>query len=795
MDASMKQCNGKRAIARRRAWARRMALAATVPAAAAAALAWTGAQARQAGPAANSVEIRRTSYGIPHILAHDDHALGYGIGYAYAQDNGCLLAEEIVTVTGQRSRYFGADGAAGDGMRNLESDFFFRWLNDPRSIAALWARQPPAIQALLRGYAAGYEHWRQEAPDAAGAGACRQQPWARAVDTNDVLALLRRLQIHAGLGQFSRAMVAAQPPGEAKPTGQASLADPPALPDWQAFSQRYGSNAVAIGKDLSANGKSLLLGNPHFPWQGPLRFYQMHLTIPGQLDVMGAALPGLPVINIGYNKGLAWTHTVDSARHFTLYRLRLDPADPLRYLVDGRAEALKPVRVAVQVTGSDGGLHTVTHTFYESRYGPVLTVPGKLPWDASAAYALRDANLDNWRTLKQWYEINRATSVAALQASLRRTLGIPWVNTVAADSAGQAWLGTLSVVPGVDDAKLQACAVGPVTAPMVVLDGARAACAWEGNGGGQEGVMGPARLPELARGDFVQNANDSAWMSNPGAPLTGYPALVSRQDVALSPRARYALQWLGKRGDQAIAPADLRGMLMSNRVYLADLAGAGLTQFCANQAPGLSGDDAALLATACQALGAWDHSANRDSTLGYAYFAAAMQALRGVPQAWARPFDAGHPLTTPTGLNAADPAVAARLRTALIETARQLKQAGLGPDARWGDVQVATRGKQRIPIPGGAGDLGVYNATQSRVLADGRREVTYGSSYIQLVSFGADGPRAQTLLTYSESTDPASPYTADQTLLYSDGGWVDVPFTESQIRADARYRSIVLRAK
>jgi acyl-homoserine-lactone acylase len=37
---------------------------------------------------------------------------------------------------------------------------------------------------------------------------------------------------------------------------------------------------------------SRLLANPHFPWVGGMRFYEMHLTIPGQLDVMGAALPG-----------------------------------------------------------------------------------------------------------------------------------------------------------------------------------------------------------------------------------------------------------------------------------------------------------------------------------------------------------------------------------------------------------------------------------------------------------------------------------------------------------------------
>ncbi|MCE6985180.1 hypothetical protein EI534_49075, partial [Pseudomonas frederiksbergensis] len=76
-----------------------------------------------------------------------------------------------------------------------------------------------------------------------------------------------------------------------------------------------------------------------------MRFYQMQLTLPGTLDVMGAALPGLPLINIGFNRHLAWTHTVDTSKHFTLYRLELDPKDPTRYLLDGKSLALTHQRL------------------------------------------------------------------------------------------------------------------------------------------------------------------------------------------------------------------------------------------------------------------------------------------------------------------------------------------------------------------------------------------------------------------------------------------------------------------
>lgn len=59
-------------------------------------------------------EIRRTGFGVPHIVAANERGLGYGIGYAYAQDNLCLLANEVVTVNGERSRYFGPDKATLD---------------------------------------------------------------------------------------------------------------------------------------------------------------------------------------------------------------------------------------------------------------------------------------------------------------------------------------------------------------------------------------------------------------------------------------------------------------------------------------------------------------------------------------------------------------------------------------------------------------------------------------------------------------------------------------------------------
>ncbi len=91
-----------------------------------------------------------------------------------------------------------------------------------------------------------------------------------------------------------------------------------------------GSNAVAIGSAGTRDHRGLLLGNPHFPWIGPERFYQAQLTIPGKINVTGASLYGVPLILIGHNASVAWSHTVSTAFRFTPFQLTLVQGPPDR---------------------------------------------------------------------------------------------------------------------------------------------------------------------------------------------------------------------------------------------------------------------------------------------------------------------------------------------------------------------------------------------------------------------------------------------------------------------------------
>lgn len=100
-------------------------------------------QADMPRPTGLAADIRWTAYGVPHIRAKDERGLGYGIGYAYARDNACLLAEEIVTARGERARYFGSEGKSSAELDNLPSDIFYAWLNQPEALQASGRRRRP----------------------------------------------------------------------------------------------------------------------------------------------------------------------------------------------------------------------------------------------------------------------------------------------------------------------------------------------------------------------------------------------------------------------------------------------------------------------------------------------------------------------------------------------------------------------------------------------------------------------------------------------------------------------------
>lgn len=745
-----------------------------------------GAQA-----AGYKAEIVRTQYGIPHVTAADYGGAGYGQAYAFLEDNLCLIADKIVTVNGERSKYFGPDATnvvSFAETRNLDSDFFFKANLDRAALRKAFAATSPDYQALVRGYVAGYNRFLKDHPADKRPVACREA-WVRPIAVDDMLLLNEERMIQASGGAWLKQAVAAAPPA-ASPVAQAG----PGLPlEPETFG--LGSNGWAFGRSVTANRSGVLLGNPHFPWETTNRFYELHLTVPGKLDVMGVTIAGAPGMSIGFNHDVAWTHTVSTDRHFTIFELALDPKDPTAYLVDGKATPMARRQVSVEVKGE---AQPRSRTFYSSVYGPIVVMPQVgVTWSAKTAYALKDANRNNIRSGDAWLEIARARSVGEIRASIVKTLGIPWVNTIAADRNGDILYADVTATPNVPDAKLKACApasgLGPLaaTARIYVLDGSKSACDWDvAPGTAAPGLLPGETMPAQIRTDYVANSNDSYWLANGQAPMAAQPAIVGPTGVMQNLRTRLGLMEIAARLDgsdglagRTVDPAAVKEMLYANRNLAAELVLDDLARLCGGTTSvTLAGGKSVDVAQACAVLARWDRRMNLDS-VGAHVFVEFWRNAEKIPDLWATGFDPADPIHTPRGLKT-DPETGAKVMQALAQAVDLLATANIPLDAPWGQVQVAVRGDLRIPVHGGEGSDGVLNAQQSKLVPGVGFVPYHGSSYIQVVTFDAKGPVADGILTYDQSTDPASPHYADQTLLHARKQWVRLPFHRADIEAD-----------
>ena len=748
-----------------------------------------------------TVSITLTTHGIPHILASDYRGLGYGQGYAMAANDLCGLAATFTTYSGERALRFGEDKSdlnyllGRRPINNAASDFTTRLMISPEEIELGRSGLSPQIRALVEGYAQGFNSYLQthtERPQA-----CRDPDAVRPITADDVLRRVSGAAMLLGSGLVLQQIYDATPPRNPVASLTTEKDEEPAL---------AGSNGYAFGKDMTDTGSGLLLGNPHFFWDGPNRFVEAHLTIPGEYDVMGVTLQGIPLVTLGFNRNLAWTHTVSTDLRGTIYRLQLDPSDPTHYMVDGHSTAMTQKRITIQVRTPAGAVETRTHDFWMTVFGPVLTNPA-MPWTSQYAYAVSDANRKDFRSLQQWLDIGKSQDVAALERSLRHTLGLPWVNTIAADHNGKAFYADISVAPDFDAAKLHECLIedrSGMSIFLAVVDGSRSSCEPTVDRSSPYPDLLPASArPTLTRTDFVANSNGSYWLTNAAAPLEGFSPVVGPERIPQTLRTRQgqvqvADRMQGKDGlpGNRMSQAALEQILFSGRSLQAELVVPAVLEACkqhANAAPDSAGSSERI-SRGCAALAGWNLHYDLDST-GSQVFTELVNQLRQpggedlgrTPTVWRVPFDATDPVHTPRDFDASNPAVFKALEAAV----QRLDTAGIPLDAKLGDVQFAVRKGTRIPLQGGA----TYSALHATLTP----HVGYtdpmqpSNSYIQVVTFDAKGPIADAILASSQTDDPDSPYFDDQTWAYSRQQWTRLPFTQEAIKAAAIAPPTVLK--
>ena len=705
-----------------------------------------------------TVGVRWTEHGIPHITAQTWEGLGFGFAHSVAQNGVCVLAKELIAVNGELSKYFGAENG------NVNSDAFHRALLNDAKIDQYLGASSDNSNAMDSGYARGYNRYIDTHADQLPAS-CAGAEWIKPIDERDLARLAIGVGIRYGLGRVTDQIATAAP-------NQAIAALKPI--DLTLDVEKIGSNAYAFGSDLTDTGRGILLGNPHYPWQGPSRFHMAHLTLPGEIDFMGVGLIATPRLAIGFNDTIAWSHTVSTALRFTFFRLDLVPGNAMAYLVGDEERAIEAIEVAVE---TDAGIEN--RTVYLTHLGPVVAGPNT-PWNDQHVYVMRDVNYENYRTGDQYAAMQRSTDVTQLRQALADHQGAAFVNTIAADKAGGALYADMSAIPNVSVELIARCAVDQSAgARITTLNGSDPSCDWQVDASAAApGLMPPSQQPSLITTTYAGNSNDSYWLSNPAMRLEGYSPIIGDENAQRTLRTRSGLKFIeevleaGDKFDQAT----VENLLFSHRHYGAELFLDEVLEVCS---------DDATLAEACAVLAYWDRQQTTESR-GAHIFSEFFSETKQLAAYYAVPFDNSDPVHTPRGLTTSDTATREAILAALHVAVDRITEAGIALEAKWGDVQFEMSNGEKIGIPGGNGRAGMFSVISARFNADngGYTPIVAGNSYIQSVTWNEDGsPNARAILTYSQSPEPDSPFYADQTKIYSQSEWIEMPFTDEQIAA------------
>jgi acyl-homoserine-lactone acylase len=801
-----------------------------------------------AAPAGYEATIRWTAHGVAHVVADDPANLGFGQGWAVAEDRACVLADQIVKVRGQRARYHGAGEPTASGLgEHVASDVAYAVWDLRGRAASAWPTLTDDARALIEGYAAGYNAWLAERGPDAVPGWCSGAEWLGPIDALDLFAYHHDLAMVASGRNLRDAVAAAAPPA---PDGTPAPGAPalPLLPSSgdavnpALVGAEVGGVAWALGRAVTGADEAVLGSALAYPWDGELALWENHLTIPGTLDVYGFSLVGVPGIFSGFTEDLAWAQVPSAGSRFTYASVELAGGDATSYRVGSQVVSMDEVPVRVEVVADDGAIGAVERTGYTTQWGPVIAA-GPLVWSDEVAFTYRDAAGARPQLVDQFWRLASAASLDEVEEALSTVAATPWTATVALTATGVATLIDASATPAVADAALLDALVRTAADPAaaavaasggVLLDASDPTHEWLNlDGAAAPGLVPADGLPRARATDWIVATGDNARYPNDTVVVEGVAALAGAAPRPLSVGARHALVSVAELIELAavdgrdLGSADVRGVLLENRGLLSRLLldevvercrAAGVTIVDGRSAPDgtrLWEPQLVPLEPTCNLLERWEGLWTLDdqATAVWAEFLAAYQPadLRTAGRLFAGDFDPADPLGTPVGLAPRPASGPDPVAVALGEATLAVGAAGFDIDDFWREVHWSLRGGERIPLGGSTGTdgtttIGAWSGASTSLapvvevgalvdaasgLRAGGRPVNAGTGAVMVVAFTDAGVAAEALLASGQSGDPDSPFYADQAYRYSDRAWRPVRFDEDEVAAATERERVV----
>ncbi|WP_342361034.1 penicillin acylase family protein [Terrarubrum flagellatum] len=405
------------------------------------------------------VSVRRDGAGVPHIKAKSREDAYFALGFVHAQDRLWQLEMNRRIASGELSEILGESA--------LPTDKFIRTLGVPRAAEKQYAKLPADARAALQAYAAGVNAYidQEMGSPPVEFWLTRSQPGHWRPTDSVAWLIIMALDLGGNFNQelmrtaLARTMTTAEiwqvmPPFASDPVPES--ADWAALyrdlgiyrkdakqatlptqisPFLSAGVEGLGSNNWVVSGARSESGKPLLANDPHLGLSVPAIWHVAHLEAP-DLDVIGAALPGVPGVVLGRNRRIAWGFTNTGPDVQDLYIEQIDASDAKRYRTADGFAAFETRKEIIKVKGQADISLDVRMT----PRGPVVTdvLPGVADYLDVNRYqlSLRWTALDDDNSSFLAIEgLARAKNVAEAREALKFHVA-PAQNVVIADVDG-----------------------------------------------------------------------------------------------------------------------------------------------------------------------------------------------------------------------------------------------------------------------------------------------------------------------------------------------------------------------
>jgi penicillin amidase len=236
------------------------------------------------------------------------------------------------------------------------------------------------------------------------------------------------------------------------PTQPLALSPQPfQVPEWLAFASPAMSNSWVIAGSRTTTGRPLLANDPHLQIEMPSVWWEVHIATPA-MNVTGVTIPGIPFVLIGHTDRYGWGLTNVGADVQDYFVERLD-SSRTNYLVGTSWLPLGVVHHAIRVRGRS---EPIQFDVRSTRHGTVLNAAdwrdpqpgvfeGPHPLDETVL-ALKWPAIEG-ASAEAFHDIARGRTWTEFVAAVRK-FAAPAQNFVYADvdgNIGYAMSGTLPI--------------------------------------------------------------------------------------------------------------------------------------------------------------------------------------------------------------------------------------------------------------------------------------------------------------------------------------------------------------